>query len=259
MKEIWIDFLVGEFADLKDLPLKIAIDCANGAGAEVARIVGDRLGLNLTLVNTCGQINKGTEDLPEDFDIAFAFDGDADRCAVILPDGKVHGDKLLAALAVWLNEKGKLQDRLTGSSVTLVGTVLFNSGTEKWLNERGISVLRVPVGDKYVCEALDKHGLKLGGEESGHIIVPDLYHAGDGLMAALLVLRMLIAQPDALSTVTVSPAHTKNFVASAGMKAFLRTDEFAEFLAELNELNPDTRIVIRPSGTEDFVRVLVEG
>ena len=246
MKALWIDFLVGEFSDLEGLPLRVAIDCANGSGFEVTREVTSRLDLNVTFYNTEGVINESTEEMA-DYDVAFVFDGDADRCAVV----GVHGDQLLAALAVWLKQKNMLNDS------QMVGTILFNSGTEKWLNQNGITLLRVPVGDKFVCEALGAYNLSLGGEESGHVIATHLYHAGDGLMTALLVLRMLSQLP--FPKIPLSPTITKNFNATPKMKAFLRTDDFKRFLAELNELNQDTRIVIRPSGTEDLVRVLVEG
>ncbi|MCL2587084.1 MAG: hypothetical protein FWE31_02475 [Firmicutes bacterium] len=247
MLNLWIDFLVESFSGLRGLPLRIAINCVNGSSVKVAREVLTRLKLNFTLYNTEGVINTSPQEMKE-FDVGFVFDGDGDRCSVV----GIHGDQLLASLAVWLKQKNMLNDS------QIVGTILFNSGTEKWLRDQGISVLRVPVGDKNVCEALEAYDLSLGGEESGHVITPHLYHAGDGLMTALLVLQML-SEISEFPEVPLAPSITKNFDATQSMKAFLRTDSFKIFLRELNELNTDTRIVIRPSGTEDLVRVLVEG
>jgi len=249
MLSIWTDFLLNEFSDLKNLPTRIVIDCSNGSGYETAKFVTENLGLDVTYININGEINKGHE-VMQDFDIGFRFDGDADRCTVVTPKGDVHGDGLLAAFAVWLKKRKELAD------CQMVGTILFNSGAEKWLNEFDITLFRVPVGDKHVCEALDAYSLTLGGEESGHVIYTPIYHAGDGLVTALLTLRML--NGSVLPDIPLASTVTKNFLATPDMKAFLRTDAFKKFLTELNEHNQKTRIVIRPSGTEDLVRVLVE-
>ena len=259
----WLDFLVDEFADLRGMKTKIFVDCVNGSGAEVAREVFARLGLDAVLINTGNgeDINKQTEgtlakklivlDPLVTPAIGFEFDGDADRCIVHAREGKIQGDRLIAALAVWMRER------------RIVGTILFNSGVEKWLHRKGVDLVRVPVGDKYVCEALERESLHLGGEESGHIIVPSLLSSGDGLMSALLILRMMKDTGKGIVDLTrdipLSPSASRNFNATPEMKAFLRTPEFSEFLKELNHHNPKTRIVIRPSGTEDFVRILVEG
>jgi len=242
MDTLWQDFLITQFAPKfknKKLP-RVILDCANGSGASVAINVLKRLGFDVEAHNTetdgrnininCGALR------PTLTGFGFAFDGDADRCIAVDEDGKiVHGDVLLAVLARHLK------------AAKLVTTVMFNTGTEKWLNQHGIDVIRTPVGDKYVYAAL-KSGGKLGGEPSGHIIFPDIFPCGDGLVTALITLQMMVESGNSLSAlcadVPIWPSILRNTPQDIAAGEYWRDG---------------CRVLVRKSGTENTTRVLVEG
>lgn len=234
MKERWIEYLTTKFRpkfDGKKLP-RIAIDCAYGSGAEVAKAVLEGLGFDFVLFNTeydGKNINKGdAQKDSEKFDLVFEFDGDADRCLL----DEIPGDILIAQLAAWLGVE------------VVVSTVLFNSGTEKWLKDNGVQLARTPVGDRFISAELDK--LKrmdrscIGGEPSGHIIFPDVFHSGDGLITVLMVCAMF-CDVGLQGNVTLWPTANLNIKTSA-------KHNYEEY-----------RAIIRPSGTEDVVRIIAEG
>jgi len=174
-------------------------------------------------------INKSTEKINTDeFDLVFEFDGDADRCVV----RGIQGDVIIAQLAVWLKVE------------MLVSTILFNSGTERWLNENGVRLARTQVGDRFIAKELEK--LKsfgtssIGGEPSGHVIFQDVFHSGDGLLTALMICAMY-CDVGLRDDVSLYPSVKLN------IKTFAK-HEYEEY-----------RAIIRQSGTEDVVRIIVEG
>ena len=252
MEELWQDLLVAKFAPVfkdKKLP-RVVLDCANGSGSIVAQDVLKRLGFDVELHNVqtdgnnininCGAVYPGYLTGLIDGQVGFAFDGDADRCVAVDESGTVVlGDILLAALARHLK---------TNKFVT---TVMFNTGTEKWLNSHGVEVIRTPVGDKYVYAELKKlnnDGAVFGGEPSGHIIFPSLFPSGDGLVTALTVLQMIVEDGRTLrelcADIPVWPGILRNVTTDLPPGEFWKEG---------------CRVLVRKSGTENVTRVLVEG
>lgn len=268
-------------------PETVHIDCAFGSGGECARKVLKSLGFDVRLHNTeydGFNINRSSgaisplslrramkkaaesniispfawvtrEPNRDGFSVGFAFDGDADRCVVIDSDCEiVHGDVLLFNLAKSLKEKGLLAHN------TLVATVMFNLGVEKALEGEGIKLLRTPVGDSHVYEAIKKHGLTLGGETSGHIIFPNIWCCGDALLTALQVLLVSQDSGKAAGNCKIYPQVTKNIsVTSTQKKEFAKNMAIKEYIKLIKQNHPDYRVIVRPSGTEEVIRVTVEG
>jgi phosphoglucosamine mutase len=256
--------------DLKGL--KVVIDCGHGAacsagpmafqslGAEVNSLNADNLGERINV--ECGSTapDKVAEAVVrEKADIGIAFDGDADR--VILADETgniVNGDSVIAMWAEFLKNEGKLP----GDAV--VGTVLSNQGLEKFLGEKGIRLIRADVGDKYVLREMVKGGYILGGEQSGHIIFLEHNTTGDGVLTALLVARLIRDKGQPFSKLanlfTRFPQVQLNL--ECRDKYGWQTDY--EVTMKLRELErklkeeDEGRILIRPSGTEPKIRVMVE-
>jgi phosphoglucosamine mutase len=260
-------------AGTRDVPLaglRVVVDCANGAaaaiapeayrraGAEVVAIHADPDGLNIN--DGCGSTHLGeVRDavLAHRADLGIAHDGDADRCLAVDASGAVvDGDQIMAVLAVDLRERGELVRD------TVVATVMSNLGLHLGMRDAGIEVRTTAVGDRYVLEELRAGGYSLGGEQSGHLVLPGYATTGDGLLTALrLMARMastgrtladlasvVVALPQVLVNVTVAD---KAAVATA---AEVR-DAVAKAEAELGERG---RVLLRPSGTEQLVRVMVE-
>lgn len=250
--------------------MKIVIDCANGAtykvapsvfsemGAKVIPIGVDPDGLNINV--ECGStkphiladIIKNT-----DSDIGIAFDGDGDRLIMIDENGEeVDGDELVFVIAEAKHKKGSLQG-------PVVGTLMSNFGMEKAFKDLGIPFLRANVGDRYVLELLQNEGGVIGGESSGHIICLERSTTGDGIVAALQVLEVMVATGMPLSELKKGmskyPQHMIN-VRGADKKKLSASKAIADavVLAE-KELANTGRVLLRPSGTEDMVRVMVEG
>lgn len=269
---LWQNFLVKKFKTLAGSNIKIAIDCAHGSGAACARDVLRALGFNVTLFNDkydgynindgCGAtkpsyLNQAMKD--GNFDIGFAFDGDADRCIFFDENGKhIHGDVVIFLLAKYFHDRGELAKN------KVVGTILTNLGVEKSLNNLGIKLVRTDVGDASVYYALKENYLTVGGETCGHVIYPKLWCAGDGLVFALLVLAMLACSNKKLSecagAAQVYPQANVNTESSPEQKKQLFADAgFKEFIKNSQKKYTDFRIIVRPSGTENIVRVTVEG
>ncbi|KHF45153.1 phosphoglucosamine mutase [Saccharomonospora viridis] len=250
--------------------LRIVVDCANGAsslaapdayrkaGAEVIALHAEPDGVNIN--DGCGST------CPEDLqaavvehgaDLGIAHDGDADRCLAVDADGNlVDGDQIMAILAVAMAESGELADN------TLVATVMSNLGLHLAMKKRGIAVRTTAVGDRYVLEELRAGGFSLGGEQSGHVVLPDYATTGDGLLTALRLmgrvaqtgkpLRELAAVMHRLPQVLVNvPVTDKAAVAAAPVVR----DAVADVEAELGD---EGRVLLRPSGTEQLIRVMVE-
>jgi len=248
--------------------VRVVLDVANGAVYKVAPAVFNELGADVILLNdepngsninlNCGALhpeNLGEQVRKLRADIGFAFDGDADRLVVVDEKGDViHGDKLLGALSVYLKNNGTLKKSAS------VATVMSNQALEDYLNENGIDLYRCSVGDKYVLETFLKEGLNFGGEQSGHIILNDFAKTGDALVAALAVMANILTQSrpvsELLNPFELYPQHQKNL--TVGVKIPLNKIEGYEELVKKIE-SQNIRVLIRYSGTENLLRILLEG
>jgi len=250
--------------------LRIVIDCANGAayqvvpealwelGAEVISVGVEPDGFNIN--RECG--STAPEELCRKVremraDIGIALDGDADR--VLVADERGHivdGDQLLAVIAENLKEDGRL------AKPGVVGTVMSNLGLERYLGGLGLSLERTPVGDRYVLEHMREHGFNVGGEQSGHIIMSDFTTTGDGFVAALQVLAVVKKQDEPVSKVCHRfdplPQVLKNVRYKSG-KPLENAKVRSAIKQAQAKLNGQGRLVVRPSGTEPVIRVMVEG
>jgi phosphoglucosamine mutase len=253
--------------------LKVVIDCANGAsyvsapealrelGAEVVIIHNEPDGTNIN--KACGSTHM--EDLKAyviqvGADIGFAFDGDADRCLAVDEHGRlVDGDQLMAICGNYMKEKGTLKKD------TIVGTVMSNLGFTLMGQEQGINIVQTQVGDRYVLERMLAEGYNIGGEQSGHIIFLDENTTGDGLLTALHVLEVIKDTgkklSDLASIMNVLPQVLVNARVTTEKKyAYQNNPTILEAIESLEEkFAGEGRVLIRPSGTEPLVRVMIEG
>jgi len=244
--------------------IKVVVDCANGAASEVAPEVYARAGAEviaisnqpngLNINDNCGSThleNLIAEVKKHGADLGIAHDGDADRCLAIDASGNlVDGDYILAILA----KEWKVQ--------TVVGTVMTNLGFIKAMNENGIAFEKTPVGDRYVLENMLANGHKLGGEQSGHIIMRDFANTGDGLLTALQLMSVMAKSKKSLSElakimirfpqvlINVDGVNKANLTSSKAIAAAIGDSE--------SKLGANGRILLRASGTEPLVRVMVE-
>ena len=256
--------------DLSLAGLRVVIDCANGANYKIAPLALEELGAEVFAVGVnpdgtninanCGSLHP--ELMQEKVrelraDIGLALDGDADRLIVSDENGRIlDGDQIMALCAGDLMEKGRLNDNL------LVATVMSNMALEMFMKSRGGRLLRTNVGDRYVVEAMRRYGATLGGEQSGHLIFRDYSTTGDGLLAALQILRVMRERKRPLSMLAdqlvLYPQKTINVPVSA-KPAFDTVPEIAAALAAANEkLGEAGRVLMRYSGTEKLCRVMVE-
>lgn len=252
--------------------LKIAIDAGNGVMSNIAPKVFEELGAKVISINCEGNgryINDNTgSTCPEVVarltkenvcDIGIAFDGDADRVIFSDENGNVlDGDHIIAYAAKKLKADGMLNN---GGVVT---TSMSNGAFEKHLNENDIKLFRADVGDKYVMEAMRQNGYILGGEQSGHIIFLEHLTMGDGLQTAILIVDMLQRSGEKSSVIgkqyTDYPQVLINANASDNLKkTYKENKNIQDAISKLIDENPDFRIIIRPSGTEKFVRIMIEG
>ena len=265
----YIEHLVGSITQNLD-GLKIVLDCANGAaykvgprafakaGAEVFAINADPDGLNINL--DCGSTHL--EPLRQAVleigaDAGFAFDGDADRCLAVDAKGNViDGDQILAILALARKEKGLL------ANDAVVATVMSNLGFLQAMEEHGIKVIQAAVGDRYVLEAMEEHNVTLGGEQSGHVIVRDHATTGDGVLSALLLAARMVESKKSMqelaAIVTPLPQVLVNVPNVDKARAKHDPSIAAAVASAENELGGNGRVLLRPSGTEPLVRVMVE-
>jgi len=250
--------------------LHVVVDCANGAAAEVAPLVYARAGAKVTPIHAepdglninagCGSTHP--EQLADAVrahgaDLGIAHDGDADRCMAVSADGTlVDGDAILAICALALHEAGALAGN------TVIATVMSNLGFHHAMRDRGIAVAVTPVGDRYVLERLRADGLSLGGEQSGHLVFTDHATTGDGILTALQLLARMAATGRPLAelagVVQRMPQVLIN-VPVADRDAVAASPAVATAVADAErELGDDGRVLLRPSGTEQLVRVMVE-
>ncbi|MGN1116152.1 MAG: phosphoglucosamine mutase, partial [Candidatus Ornithomonoglobus sp.] len=253
--------------------MKIAIDCANGASYQTAFKALNKLGANVEAIHNtpdgvninamCGSTHM--ESLQAyvtsiGADVGLAFDGDADRLLAVDENGKlIDGDQIMAVCAKYMMEQGTLKQN------TLVATVMSNLGLFIAGDKIGLNIPRTKVGDRYVLEEMLDKGYCLGGEQSGHIIFLDHNTTGDGLVSALQFLAVLkkagIKASEAASLVEVLPQVLVNAVVKPENKdKYLENEQIAEECKKLEEeFAGEGRVLIRPSGTEPLVRVMIEG
>ncbi len=253
--------------------LKVALDCANGAAYQSAPAAFDELGADLHIINNkpngfninneCGSTHiEGLQKLvtDESCDLGIAFDGDADRVLMVDRHGKVvDGDQLLFVIANSLHKQGRLKGGV-------VGTQMTNLGMEKALLERDIPFVRAKVGDRYVMQELKERNWVLGGESSGHIICLDKTTTGDGLVSALQVMTQMkfMEQPlhELAAKMTMYPQKMINVRLTEGANA-AQVCELVQVIESVNqvetELAESGRVLLRASGTEPVIRVMVEG
>ena len=253
--------------------LKIAVDCANGASYIAAPSVLADLGAEIVVINNkpdgkninlkCGSTHP--EDLqklvPESgAHIGLAFDGDADRLIAVDNRGNiVNGDHMLAIFAKYFKGKGMLKNN------TIVATVMSNIGLELAMKQDGCNIVRTKVGDRYVLEEMIAEGYNIGGEQSGHIIFLDHNTTGDGLLTALQLLAVLKETGKKLSDITAVMTELPQVLVNAKVKdenkeRYMEDKDIAEMIAKLESGFKDKgRVLIRPSGTEPLIMVMLEG
>ncbi|MGN1320909.1 MAG: phosphoglucosamine mutase [Acutalibacteraceae bacterium] len=250
--------------------LKIGLDCANGASWSIAKAVFDALGAQTAVVGNkpdgtninsgCGSThieNLCTLVREQHLDVGFAFDGDADRCIAVDEKGNiVDGDKMMYILAHRLKERGSLNGN------TVVATIMSNSGFMNSLEQSGINYELTTVGDRFVYECMQENDYALGGEQSGHIIMKKYATTGDGLLTAIMITEELCDKKTTLSKlaepVFLYPQFTQN-VRVSDKKAAVTNQEVLQEVEKVKEkINGKGRVLLRESGTEPVIRVMVE-
>ena len=250
--------------------MKVGLDCANGAAWNIAKSVFDALGAKTYVINaqpdgTNINENAGSthiENLQKfvvenGLDVGFAYDGDADRCLCVDEKGNVvNGDHILYILGGYMKERGQLDNN------TVVTTVMSNFGLYKALDDKGIDYAKTKVGDKYVYEYMAKNGCRLGGEQSGHIIISKYATTGDGILTSLKIMEVMIARKKRLSQLceglTIYPQVLKNVRVHSKPEAQNDPEVQKAVAAVTEELGDTGRILVRESGTEPVIRVMVE-
>ncbi len=250
--------------------VKVGLDCANGSAWNIAKSVFDALGAKTYVINaepngTNINNNAGSTHIEglqkfvvdNKLDIGFAYDGDADRCLCVDEKGNViTGDHILYIYGCYMKERGKL---LTNTVVT---TVMSNFGLYKAFDERGIDYAKTAVGDKYVYEYMMQNGCRIGGEQSGHIIFSKYASTGDGILTSLKMMEVMMAKEKPMSELaaplTIYPQVLVNVKVKDKTEAQNDADVQKAVKAVADELGNTGRILVRESGTEPLVRVMVE-
>ena len=249
---------------------KVGLDCANGSASAIAKNVFDALGAETYVINNepnglnintdCGSTHIHVlQDFVKEhhLDVGFAYDGDADRCIAVDENGEiVDGDKIMYVCGKYMKEQGSLVNN------TIVTTVMSNFGLYKALDREGISYEKTAVGDKYVYENMSANGHCLGGEQSGHIIFSKNATTGDGILTSLKVMEAMLEKKQSLgkmaSEVEIFPQVLKNVKVKDKKAAQDDPAVQAEVAKVTESLGDDGRILLRQSGTEPVVRVMVE-
>ena len=250
--------------------IRVGLDASNGSAWTLAKAVFDALGAKTYVINAapdgtninanCGSTHiEGLQDLVrrEHLDVGFAFDGDADRCLCVDEKGEViTGDHILYIYGCYMKDR----DKLVGNKV--VTTVMSNFGLYKAFDAVGIEYEKTKVGDKYVYECMSENGYRIGGEQSGHIIFSKYATTGDGIITALKMMEVMLAKKKTLSELAaplvIYPQVLKNIRVTDKTQAQDDVDVKAAVEAVANALGADGRILVRESGTEPVVRVMVE-
>ena len=271
-KQDYIDFALSTIL-LKNTNLNIGLDCANGSTSVCAKEIFEKIGFDVTVINNnpngininykCGSTH--TESLQalvkeKRLDIGFAFDGDGDRLLAVNSNGElVDGDQIMAICAKHLKDNNKLVNN------TLVVTIMSNLGLSIFAKENNINVVQTKVGDKYVLEEMLKSDYSFGGEQSGHIIFKEYNTTGDGIITALQLTSIILNSGKTIEElsqiVNIYPQVTVNAkVLNDKKHEYIEDIEIMEKIKQLEEeFKTEGRVVIRPSGTEPLIRVMIEG
>ena len=259
--------------DILDDNFKVLIDTANGATSVVAPKVFKALGIKYDVINNTPDginINRGCgsthiENLAKivvekGYSLGIAYDGDGDRCLCVDENGNImDGDIILAIISDYLKKEGKLKKD------TLVATVMSNLGLKKYCKENNLQFIQTNVGDRYVLENMLENGYNLGGEQSGHIIFLDYNPTGDGILTSLMLVEILLKSKkkasELASKITIYPQVLINAKVPADKKyAYTEDPVIKEAIEKIEEeFSGNGRVLIRPSGTEPLVRVMIEG
>lgn len=260
--------IVGDFSGLK-----IAVDCGNGAVYKIAPQVLKELNAEVTVINDspngvninvkCGSTNPSMIQslvVETNADIGLSFDGDADRLIAVDEKGNIiDGDHILAICGTYLHENNKLTNN------TIVGTVMTNMGLDVYLKTKNIDIVKTAVGDRYVLEEMLANNYVLGGEQSGHIIFLEHTTTGDGLLTALQLVNVLKKTKKKSSELNSIMTNFPQVLVNARVKnelknSYLENDEIRTEIEKIEKMfQGEGRVVIRPSGTEPLVRVMIEG
>lgn len=252
---------------------KVVIDTANGATYKIAEEVFKKLGINYTIINNmpngininakCGSTHLEMVKqyvVENKMNLGIAYDGDGDRCLLIDEKGnEIDGDKCLAVFSKYMKEKGTLKND------TVVATVMSNLGLSKYAKENALTLKQTKVGDRYVLEEMLKNGYNLGGEQSGHIIFLDYNPTGDGILTSLMFIKILLEKgvlaSELCNIINIYPQVLINAkVSSSKKEEYTKNEEIQGKIKELeNEFSENGRVLIRPSGTEPLIRVMIEG
>ena len=250
--------------------MKIGLDCANGSSWNIAKNVFDAMGAKTYVINAEPNgyninSNAGSTHIEvlqkyvveNGLDVGFAYDGDADRCLCVDEKGNIiTGDHILYIYGCYMKERGNLMGN------TVVTTVMSNFGLYKAFDEKGIGYAKTAVGDKYVYEYMTQNGCRLGGEQSGHIIFSKYASTGDGILTSLKIMEAMMAKKKTLSQLceglTIYPQVLKNVTVKDKALAQNDPDVQAAVAAVAEKLGDTGRILVRESGTEPKIRVMVE-
>ena len=250
--------------------IKVGLDCSNGSASSIAKGVFDALGAETHVINNepngtninmdCGSthievLQKYVKE--NHLDVGFAYDGDADRCLCVDENGNlVDGDLILYVAGVYLKQNGELDNN------TVVTTIMSNIGLYKAFDAVGINYEKTDVGDKYVYECMRNNDYRLGGEQSGHIIFSKHATTGDGILTSIKLMEVMISSKKKMSELTspvsIYPQCLKNIKVISKPEARADEDVQAEVNKVAEELGNDGRILLRESGTEPVIRVMVE-
>ena len=251
----------------------VGLDTANGATSKVAEKIFKTLGIKYKIINNkpngininenCGSTHlEMLKQFVKDNKLSagFAYDGDGDRCLAVDENGEeIDGDKIMAIISNYLRKKGKLKKD------TVVATVMSNLGLHKYARDNGLELLQTKVGDRYVLEEMLKDGFNLGGEQSGHIILLDYNPTGDGILTSLMLIQAILEEDKKASEVAkiikLYPQVLVNAKVDNDKKYNYEKDEKIKTAIEKleKEFAGNGRVLIRPSGTEPLVRVMIEG
>ena len=250
--------------------MRVGLDCANGSASAIAKSVFDALGAKTFVINNepdgtnintdCGSTHIHILQnfvREKHLDVGFAYDGDADRCIAVDDEGNViDGDIIMYICGKYMKEQGQLDND------TIVTTIMSNIGLYKACDRVGIKYEKTAVGDKYVCENMMENGHRLGGEQSGHIIFSKYASTGDGILTSLMVMNVILEKKQSLSNlaseITIYPQLLKN-VRVENKKAVKANANVQAAIKKVEEaLGSDGRILVRESGTEPVIRVMVE-
>lgn len=275
--EEYKNFIVGIFKDRmknsKKDNFKVVIDTANGATYKIAEKIFEELGIEYKIINNvpngininkdCGSTHlEGLKKyvLDNHYDLGIAYDGDGDRCLAIDEMGNlIDGDKMLAIASKYLRSKNELKQD------TIVATVMSNLGLKKYAKDNGFELKQTQVGDRYVLEEMLKNDYNLGGEQSGHVIFLDYNPTGDGILTSLMLIQVLfeegIRASEACNIINIYPQVLVNAKVSNDKKYDFEKD--AVIRAEIEQVEEEFagngRVLIRASGTEPLIRVMIEG